>query len=60
MARTRERDRLAVGVAAELGWSAVRVWECEVNDDAMGVAAQIMACPLSASAPRSEGECVAS
>jgi DNA mismatch endonuclease (patch repair protein) len=43
MARTRERDAQAVELAANLGWLAVRLWECEVLTDPPTMAALLLA-----------------
>lgn len=42
MAHTRERDRRAVADARWAGWQGIRVWECEVNADPIGVALSIL------------------
>lgn len=42
MARTSERDAAAVRTAASLGWSAIRVWECELRDDAAAAARRVL------------------
>jgi DNA mismatch endonuclease (patch repair protein) len=38
MARNRARDLRAIDAATDLGWRAVRVWECDVNSDPVRVA----------------------
>lgn len=43
MARTRERDRYATQAAQDLGWTVVRLWECEVHADPMQAARRILA-----------------
>ena len=43
LARNQERDREATRLAEELGWIVVRVWECEIHADPVGVAARILA-----------------
>lgn len=40
--RNVERDRLADQVAAEYGWTPVRVWECEVRSDPTAVARRLL------------------
>lgn len=40
--RTAERDRQATQRAEELGWAAVRVWECSVRADAPSVAQAVL------------------
>jgi DNA mismatch endonuclease (patch repair protein) len=42
MRRTKQRDLRATRVAMELGWRVVRVWECQVQDDASRLAAVIL------------------
>ncbi|GAB3052874.1 very short patch repair endonuclease [Intrasporangium mesophilum] len=42
MRRNEERDQRATALAEQLGWQVVRVWECDVRDDAHGVAARIL------------------
>ena len=43
MRRNRERDERSTAIAKDLGWTVVRVWECEVMADADGVAASVLA-----------------
>jgi DNA mismatch endonuclease (patch repair protein) len=43
----KERDARSTRLAEEAGWHAVRVWECEVRDDAASVVARIMQFPPS-------------
>ena len=42
MQRNRERDRRSTALAQELGWTVVRVWECEVGEDAEATAARVL------------------
>jgi DNA mismatch endonuclease (patch repair protein) len=42
MRRNRERDERSTALAEELGWTVVRVWECEVREDAAGAAARAL------------------
>ena len=46
MARNGERDRRADDIARSLGWSPVRVWECEIHDGPREVAERLLAMPL--------------
>lgn len=41
--RTQERDRQATEVAASLGWTVVRVWECMVRHDPVSAARSVLA-----------------
>ncbi len=41
-AATKARDERATVVAAEAGWSVVRVWECEVREAHEAVAARVL------------------
>jgi DNA mismatch endonuclease (patch repair protein) len=43
MRRNRERDATATKLAEELGWTVVRVWECEVRADPPAAAAAVLA-----------------
>jgi G:T-mismatch repair DNA endonuclease (very short patch repair protein) len=43
--RTRARDLEAVGLAVELGWQPVRVWECEIRADPRLVARRLVDSP---------------
>ena len=43
MVRNGERDAAATALAEGLGWTVVRVWECDVRDDADGAAARVLA-----------------
>jgi DNA mismatch endonuclease (patch repair protein) len=43
MHRNAERDQRSTALAQEQGWTVVRVWECEVREDAAAVAAQTLA-----------------
>ncbi|MFC7595919.1 very short patch repair endonuclease [Terrabacter sp. GCM10028922] len=42
MQRNAERDRRSTRVAEERGWRVVRVWECQVHEDARALAATIL------------------
>ncbi|HLS44736.1 MAG TPA: very short patch repair endonuclease [Ornithinicoccus sp.] len=42
MARNHERDRRATAIAKELGWSVIRVWECDVMADPDGIATRVL------------------
>lgn len=42
MQRTRERDQRALLLAQESGWRAVRVWECDIREDAAAVAKRLL------------------
>lgn len=42
MQRNRERDERSTQLAKELGWTVVRVWECEVRNGPDTVAAQVL------------------
>ena len=41
IAANRERDARAVAIAESLGWSPVRVWECEIRDNVARVVERI-------------------
>jgi len=41
METNRVRDLRSTHTAEELGWHVIRVWECEVNEDARGLAQRI-------------------
>jgi DNA mismatch endonuclease (patch repair protein) len=43
MRRNAERDARSSALAADLGWTPVRVWECQVTADPDSVAAEILA-----------------
>jgi DNA mismatch endonuclease (patch repair protein) len=43
LARTRERDAKAVLIAASLGWTPLRLWECEIRADAAEAASRVLA-----------------
>lgn len=45
MQRNAERDQRSTRLAADHGWSVVRVWECEVVRDAEATAARVLAAP---------------
>lgn len=55
MRRNRERDRRSSDLAAELGWTAVRVWEHEVRDDAARVASRLLGHPSPTPRTRAAG-----
>ena len=42
MRRNVERDKTATRLAREHGWTVVRVWECEVKEDAERAAARVL------------------
>ena len=42
MARNRERDAYATATAESLGWTVVRVWECEIKADPDTVARRVL------------------
>jgi DNA mismatch endonuclease (patch repair protein) len=42
MQRNAERDQRSSALAREQGWTVLRVWECEVREDAVGVAAKTL------------------
>jgi DNA mismatch endonuclease, patch repair protein len=42
MARNRERDADATETAQELGWSVIRIWECEVESDPAAAARRVL------------------
>lgn len=44
--QNRERDLRASQIAEELGWTVIRVWECEIRADPDGVAGQLLSYPL--------------
>ena len=43
MARNRERDVRSTALAAEAGWTVVRVWECSIRADAASAAGAALA-----------------
>jgi DNA mismatch endonuclease (patch repair protein) len=43
MRRNRERDERSTVLARDAGWHVVRVWECEIRDDAAEVARRLLA-----------------
>jgi DNA mismatch endonuclease, patch repair protein len=45
LAGNAERDARSTAIAEGLGWSVVRVWECEVRIDAAALAADLVAVP---------------
>jgi DNA mismatch endonuclease (patch repair protein) len=45
MRRNAERDQRSTHLAQEAGWEVVRVWECDVRDDAPGVAKGLLERP---------------
>jgi len=46
MRRNRERDQAATYSAQAMGWSVVRVWECEIKADAETVALALLEYPV--------------
>jgi DNA mismatch endonuclease (patch repair protein) len=42
MRRNRERDRRANDLADDLGWTVVRIWECEIRADAALCASRVI------------------
>jgi DNA mismatch endonuclease (patch repair protein) len=40
--RTRQRDLVATKTAADLGWTVVRLWECEVRADPQAAASAVL------------------
>lgn len=42
MARNKQRDHMATELAEALGWTVVRVWECEVTADADAAARRVL------------------
>lgn len=52
MRRNKERDVEATRLARELGWTVVRVWECEISTDAAAVATEILGNPVQTSLRR--------
>ena len=42
MARNRERDLYSTTTAQSLGWTVVRVWECEINADSEAAARRVL------------------
>lgn len=42
MERNAERDRRATSMAVDLGWSVLRVWECEVGRDGTDAALRVI------------------
>lgn len=43
MSRNKERDLAATALARELGWTPIRLWECDVTADPGASAAQVLA-----------------
>jgi DNA mismatch endonuclease (patch repair protein) len=43
MTRNAERDERSTRLAVEYGWTVLRLWECEIRDDAAGAADRILA-----------------
>lgn len=43
LARTRERDAEAVVIAAGLGWTPLRLWECQIRANPAETAARVLA-----------------
>ncbi|HSV68261.1 MAG TPA: very short patch repair endonuclease [Mycobacteriales bacterium] len=42
MERNRQRDAEATATATQLGWTVVRLWECEVHADPRAAAARVL------------------
>jgi DNA mismatch endonuclease, patch repair protein len=42
MARNRERDVSAIATAESLGWTVVRIWECEIMADPQAAAQRVL------------------
>ena len=42
MARMRERDSEATAIARELGWTVVRLWECNIMNDPRAAARLVL------------------
>jgi DNA mismatch endonuclease, patch repair protein len=42
MARNRERDEYSTAAATSLGWTVVRVWECEIIADPQTAAQKVL------------------
>jgi DNA mismatch endonuclease (patch repair protein) len=42
MVRNRERDTYATAIAESLGWTVVRVWECEIKADPHAAARRVL------------------
>lgn len=42
MARNRERDEYSTATATSLGWTVVRVWECEIIADPQAAAEKVL------------------
>lgn len=49
MRRVRERDQEATATAEQLGWTVIRLWECEVRVDPVASAGRVLATPGAAS-----------
>ena len=45
MRRNRARDEVANETARSLGWTPVRIWECEVHEDPHAVARRLLVLP---------------
>ena len=43
MARVRERDAIATSTAQQLGWTVLRLWECEIMRDPRWAAQRVLA-----------------
>jgi DNA mismatch endonuclease (patch repair protein) len=42
MRRNADRDRRSTSLAEEAGWRVVRVWECQVREEAEKVVSQVL------------------
>lgn len=42
MARNLERDRRSSALAEELGWTSIRIWECQVRASAVAIARELL------------------
>lgn len=42
MARNRERDKFATATAESLGWTVIRLWECEITADPQAAAGRVL------------------
>lgn len=43
MLTNKQRDERSTGLAVDAGWTVLRIWECQVNDDAHAAAASVTA-----------------
>ena len=55
MFRNRQRDERSTELAATAGWNVLRVWECEVMQDAGAVAARALTCSEQSTLPVRQG-----